>query len=94
MRSLEKVAPFLPYRSGWPREFSLEAMPGNVQRMGMVLFLAHQRTADFSDVGHHPTAEFVADAVEPIASCTAGTPTRNNCSRGSAPKKPRHARGA
>ncbi len=37
------------------------------------MLLAHLRTADFFDVGHHPTAEFVATAAEPIAACTYGT---------------------
>ncbi|MCE9612299.1 MAG: YceI family protein [Chthoniobacter sp.] len=36
--------------------------------------LAHLRTADFFDTGHHPTAEFVADTAEPIETCTDGTP--------------------
>ncbi len=38
------------------------------------LLLAHLRTADFFDTEHHPTAEFVADAAEPIDPCTDGTP--------------------
>ena len=38
------------------------------------LLLAHLRTADFFDTGHHPTAEFVAHAAERIAPCTDGTP--------------------
>jgi polyisoprenoid-binding protein YceI len=38
------------------------------------MLLAHLRTADFFDVAHHPTAEFVAEAAEPIRSCTDGTP--------------------
>ena len=38
------------------------------------MLLAHLRTADFFDIGHHPTAEFVADSAEPIATCTDGTP--------------------
>jgi polyisoprenoid-binding protein YceI len=38
------------------------------------MLLAHLRTADFFDVEQHPTAEFVADAAERIATCTEGTP--------------------
>jgi polyisoprenoid-binding protein YceI len=38
------------------------------------MLLAHLRTADFFDVEHHPTAEFVADAAKRIATCTDGTP--------------------
>ena len=38
------------------------------------MLLAHLRTADFFDVEHHPTAEFVADTAEPIETCTEGTP--------------------
>jgi polyisoprenoid-binding protein YceI len=38
------------------------------------MLLAHLHTADFFDVAHHPTAEFVADSAEPIAFCTDGTP--------------------
>ncbi len=38
------------------------------------MLLAHLRTADFFDVERHPTAEFVADAAEPIESATEGTP--------------------
>ncbi len=38
------------------------------------MLLAHLRTADFFDTGHHLTAEFVADAAERIATCTDGTP--------------------
>ena len=38
------------------------------------LLLAHLRTADFFDVDHHPTAEFVAHAAEPISTATDGTP--------------------
>ncbi|MEO7932358.1 MAG: YceI family protein [Chthoniobacterales bacterium] len=36
--------------------------------------IAHLHTADFFDVAHHPTAEFVAASVEKIALCTDGTP--------------------
>ncbi|MGB8169378.1 MAG: YceI family protein [Chthoniobacteraceae bacterium] len=39
------------------------------------MLLAHLSTADFFDVEHHPTAEFVADAAERIATCTDGTPS-------------------
>ena len=38
------------------------------------MLIAHLRTADFFDVEHHPTAEFVAAAAERIATCTDGTP--------------------
>jgi polyisoprenoid-binding protein YceI len=38
------------------------------------MLLAHLRTTDFFDVDHHPTAEFFADAAEPINACTDGTP--------------------
>ncbi len=38
------------------------------------MLIGHLRNADFFDVEHHPTAEFVADAVEPIGACTDGTP--------------------
>ena len=38
------------------------------------MLLAHLRTSDFFDVEYHPTAEFVADAAEPINTCTDGTP--------------------
>jgi polyisoprenoid-binding protein YceI len=38
------------------------------------MLLAHLRTADFFDVEHHPTAEFIAEAAEPIAHSTEGTP--------------------
>jgi polyisoprenoid-binding protein YceI len=38
------------------------------------ILLAHLRTTDFFDVDHHPTAEFVADAAEPIENSTEGTP--------------------
>ncbi len=38
------------------------------------MLLAHLHTADFFDVAHHPTAEFVAHSVEPIAASTPGTP--------------------
>lgn len=38
------------------------------------LLLAHLRTADFFDTGHHPTAGFVAAAAERIETCTDGTP--------------------
>ncbi len=38
------------------------------------MLLAHLRTTDFFDTAHHPTAEFVATAAEPIAPCTDGTP--------------------
>ena len=44
------------------------------------MLLAHLRTADFFDVEHHPTAEFVADTAEPIETCTEGT--RNHRMRG------------
>jgi polyisoprenoid-binding protein YceI len=38
------------------------------------MLLAHLRTADFCDVGQHPTAEFVADTAEKIPNSTDGTP--------------------
>jgi polyisoprenoid-binding protein YceI len=38
------------------------------------MLIAHLRTADFFDVDHHPTAEFVADTAERIKTCTDGTP--------------------
>ena len=38
------------------------------------LLLAHLRTTDFFDTEHHPTAEFVANTAERIATCTDGTP--------------------
>ena len=38
------------------------------------MLLAHLRTADFFDTEHHPTAAFVADTAEKIATCTDGTP--------------------
>jgi polyisoprenoid-binding protein YceI len=38
------------------------------------MLIAHLRTADFFDVEHHPTAQFVADSVEKIGACTDGTP--------------------
>jgi polyisoprenoid-binding protein YceI len=38
------------------------------------MLLAHLRTADFFDVEHHPTAEFVAESADPIAGSTDGTP--------------------
>ena len=41
------------------------------------MLLAHLRTADFFDVGHHPTAEFVANTAVRIAPCTDGTPNHH-----------------
>ncbi len=38
------------------------------------MLIAHLHTADFFDVTHHPTAEFVADTAEPITTCSDGTP--------------------
>ena len=38
------------------------------------MLLAHLRTGDFFDVERHPTAEFVAESAERIATCTDGTP--------------------
>lgn len=38
------------------------------------LLIAHLHTADFFDVEHHPTAEFVADSAARIETCTDGTP--------------------
>ncbi|MEP6672027.1 MAG: YceI family protein [Chthoniobacter sp.] len=38
------------------------------------LLIAHLRTADFFDVEHHPTAQFVTTAAEKIDVCTPGTP--------------------
>ena len=38
------------------------------------LLIAHLHSADFFDVEHHPTAEFVASAAEKIDVCTEGTP--------------------
>ncbi len=38
------------------------------------MLLAHLRTADFFDVGQHPTAEFVAGTAEKIPNSTDGTP--------------------
>jgi polyisoprenoid-binding protein YceI len=38
------------------------------------MLIAHLRTTDFFDVENHPTAEFVANAVEKINKCTDGTP--------------------
>jgi polyisoprenoid-binding protein YceI len=38
------------------------------------MLIAHLCTTDFFDVAHHPTAEFVATAAEPIQTATDGTP--------------------
>ncbi|HEY3839452.1 MAG TPA: YceI family protein [Bryobacteraceae bacterium] len=38
------------------------------------MLIAHLRSADFFDVAHHPTAQFVAEAAEKIANSTDGTP--------------------
>ncbi len=39
------------------------------------MLIAHLRSADFFDVDHHPTAQFIAESVDPIAPGTEGTPT-------------------
>jgi len=38
------------------------------------MLIQHLHSDDFFDVAKHPSAEFVADAVEPLVSCTDGTP--------------------
>lgn len=38
------------------------------------MLIAHLHSADFFDVAHHPSAQFVAGAAEKIAACTDGTP--------------------
>jgi polyisoprenoid-binding protein YceI len=38
------------------------------------MLIRHLHSDDFFDVAQHPTAEFVAQSVEPLAACTDGTP--------------------
>ena len=38
------------------------------------MLIAHLHTDDFFDVAHHPVAEFVAESITPLATCTDGTP--------------------
>jgi polyisoprenoid-binding protein YceI len=38
------------------------------------MLIAHLHSYDFFDVGHHPTASFVAERVSAIADCVDGSP--------------------
>ncbi len=38
------------------------------------MLIAHLHSDDFFDVSHHPFAEFVAESLTPLATCTDGTP--------------------
>jgi len=38
------------------------------------MLIAHLRSDDFFDVAHHPVAEFIAESITPLATCTDGTP--------------------
>jgi polyisoprenoid-binding protein YceI len=38
------------------------------------MLIAHLHSDDFFDVAHHPVAEFVAESITPLATCTDGTP--------------------
>jgi polyisoprenoid-binding protein YceI len=38
------------------------------------MLIAHLHSDDFFDVAHHPVAEFIAESITPLATCTDGTP--------------------
>ena len=38
------------------------------------MLIRHLHSDDFFDVAQHPTAEFVADSIEPLPACTEGSP--------------------
>ena len=38
------------------------------------MLIAHLHSDDFFDVAHHPVAEFVAESITTLATCTDGTP--------------------
>ena len=68
MRVVEKATPCVPYRSDWPREFSLEAMTGNVQRMGTVTFAMAANFSAPSDNASSASTSIAEQADETLRS--------------------------